>query len=142
LRIVGDPLEGVVHPHDAHLVADDMLLIYDNRTPGDERPAGTASRAVLYRIDHVARTATLVSSVSAPCATGPCGAYAMGSARFTSDRSALVVGVGLSREITAAEFPLEGDRFAKQPSATLHLVDMAAYRVVPAPLSVIPEQFR
>lgn len=131
LRIVGDPLGGPVHPHDANFIGDDRVLIYDNRKGGE------TSRALVYRIDEAARTATLESSYTASCPAGPespaqpCSAFAMGSSRPTLDGSGVLVGWGTAT-LTAAEFARIQEGSADTPRATLRLVDSWAYRVLPA----------
>jgi hypothetical protein len=132
LRIIGDPLGGPVRPHDANLLGDDRVLIYDNRKDGE------TSRALVYRIDEDARTATLESVYTAPCPAGPespaqpCSAFAMGSSRPTLDGSGVLVGWGTAT-LTAAEFTRIDQGTANAPRATLRLVDAWAYRVLPTP---------
>lgn len=60
LQIVNDPLGGPRRPHHAQLVGD-VLTVLDNRAD-----TGQPSRAVAYRIDDVAETATLLWSITAP----------------------------------------------------------------------------
>ena len=60
LEIVNDPLGGPRRPHHARLVGD-ILTMLDNRAD-----TGQPSRAVAYRIDEVAETATLLWSIEAP----------------------------------------------------------------------------
>lgn len=81
LRIVGDPLDGPLRPHDARLVGE-VLTMYDNR-------AGTSdvSRAVAYRIDEAAGTATLIWSLDHPGGgTGPI----LGSVQRLADERVLI----------------------------------------------------
>ncbi len=81
LRILGDPLGGIKRPHDARLRGD-VLTVFDNRadTPGP-------SRAIAYRIDPVAMTATMLWEIRQP--TGQIGGT-LGSVRTGSDGSVLV----------------------------------------------------
>jgi hypothetical protein len=81
LTIVGDPSGGPKRPHDARLNGN-VLTMMDNRT-GVNQP----SRAVAYRIDEVARTATLLWEI--PQATGQTGGT-LGSVRVGADGSVLV----------------------------------------------------
>ena len=55
-QFVNDPLGGFSKQHSAKILPNGNLLVYDNGTEHD--PAET--RAVEYRLDHVAKTATLV----------------------------------------------------------------------------------
>lgn len=124
LAILDDPFAGVSRPHDANVIGDDLILIYDNRA--NDEP----SRAAVYRIDTAAGTATLVESYSARCGTRPCSAYAMGSSRPTLDASGIVIGWG-TESVAASEFPRGSDT----TSAQLVLEDTWTYRVLPtAPL--------
>jgi Arylsulfotransferase (ASST) len=56
LRILGDPLGGVSAVHDARLLPDHRLRIFDN---GNSRKV-RESRVVIYKIDEAAQTARLV----------------------------------------------------------------------------------
>ena len=60
LTIVDDPLGGPRRPHDAVLTGD-LLTFLDNR-----HDTGQATRAVTYRIDTDAGTATLVDAITRP----------------------------------------------------------------------------
>ena len=55
LDVVGDPDGGPKRPHDARMVGD-VLTVFDNQAG----MPGRQSRAVAYRIDEVARTATML----------------------------------------------------------------------------------
>jgi len=120
LEIVGDPLGGPVRPHDANLLGEDRVLIYDNRMNGE------ASRAVVYRLDLAARRAVLEESYATICEGGPCAAFAMGSSRRTLSGDGVPVGWGTA-SVTASEFALGADR----PRAELRLGGTWAYRVLP-----------
>lgn len=80
LRIIGDPLNGPKGPHDGRLEGN-MLTMMDNRTDG--RP----SRAVGYRIDTDAMTATMMWQVLQR--SGVSGGT-LGSVRLAGDGSVLV----------------------------------------------------
>lgn len=84
LEIIGDVLGGPKRPHHAVLQGD-VLTIFDNRTD-----TGQPSRAVAYRIDEDALTATLLWSIEAP---GGQNAFGLGSVDLGSDGS-VVVGWG------------------------------------------------
>ncbi len=81
LTVVGDPLGGPRRPHDARLHGD-VLTLLDNRTD-----MGQAARAVAYRIDEQAGTATLLWQLDNPSATPTLG---LGSNRVSPDGSVLV----------------------------------------------------
>jgi hypothetical protein len=83
LRIVGDPYGGPLRPHDARLNGD-VLTLFDNRT---QNGRGQPARAVAYRIDPVAMTATMLWQIRHLD-----GAFsqAQGSARVTPDGSVLL----------------------------------------------------
>jgi hypothetical protein len=53
---VNDPENGFSKQHSAKILPNGNLLVYDNGTDHDVRE----TRAVEYRLDHVAKTATLV----------------------------------------------------------------------------------
>ena len=83
LQIIGDPYGGPLRPHDARLRGN-VLTIFDNRTSNG---SGEPARAVAYRIDPVAMTATMLWQIE----RGDGGASpAQGSARVTPDGSVLV----------------------------------------------------
>jgi hypothetical protein len=83
LEIVDDPLGGPLRMHDARIDGD-VVTMYDNRTAD---PDGAPSRAVAYRIDTVAGTATLEWSISHP---NGLTSNQIGSTRVTPDGSVLV----------------------------------------------------
>lgn len=101
LTVIGDPhgaypLGG---QHDARVLADGSIAVYDNATA-----LGRPPRAVRYEIDEVARTATLVESVTDPEApASPC----CGSARRSDSGSWLVAWGGTT---LVSEFDPAGDR--------------------------------
>lgn len=72
LRVVGDPVftggGSIAGQHDARLLEDGSLTLFDNGTRVDRPP-----RSVRYRIDEAARTATLAAAVRDPIApSSPC----------------------------------------------------------------------
>lgn len=119
LRIVDDPLGGPSLPHDANMLDEDHMLLFDNNPR-------KGSRAVIYRIDDVKRTATLVSSYTPRFEENIIGSFAMGSARRSLDGSGYVLGLGTS-PIASVEFALGESK----PRASLTLDDRWTYRVLP-----------
>jgi len=87
LAFVGDPSASLGAQHDARILADGTLTIYDNRTNVG------APRAVRYRLDVAAGTATLLEQVRNPAVTA---SGFQGSARRTSTGS-WVISWGASR---------------------------------------------
>jgi hypothetical protein len=81
LQILNDPLGGPRRPHHAQLTGN-VLTLFDNRTD-----TGQPSRAVAYRIDAAAKTATLLWSIQAP---GGETAFGLGSVELTGDGSTVV----------------------------------------------------
>ena len=130
LEIVDDPLDGLSLPHDAHYISEDEVMLFDNRT------FGNSSRVVVYKVDLIKRSATLVETYTVNCPTSLsssnlCGAVAMGSARLTLDGDKVLVGVGTSR-VTAAEIPRVKQGLTQEAAATLVLEGSWSYRVIPA----------
>ena len=82
LTIVGDPLGGTLRQHDARL-AGDVLTMFDNRTAS----LTGAARAVAYRIDTSAGTATMLWERRHPAGLVSNG---LGSVRTASDGSVLI----------------------------------------------------
>jgi hypothetical protein len=81
LEIVGDPLGGPRRPHDARLNGN-VLTLLDNRTA-----TGQPARAVTYRIDTTAGTATLISSIVTSSGSS---SFGLGAYRVAADGSSLV----------------------------------------------------
>ena len=100
LAFVNDPLDGFGRQHDAQLLANGHLRLFDNRTalPG-------APRAVEYAIDTTARTATLVWSLTDDGVTASGG---VGSVRGTGDGD-IVVAWGGSTTPAFSEFGPDGN---------------------------------
>jgi hypothetical protein len=122
LTIVGDPLGGPKRMHDAILSEDGILTMFDNRTG-----TGQASRMVVYRINTVANTATMIRQFSDPL--GARTSFGLGSARIAADGSALITWGGLLpsfEEIDAAGARLLA---VSQPAGAL------SYRTIKYPLS-------
>jgi hypothetical protein len=126
LEIVDDPLDGPLRQHDANLQGD-VLTLYDNRT-GTAGPA----RAVAYRIDEVAMTATLLWQIDEPLGRP---SPAQGSTRITPDGS-ILVGWGTSIQPMFEELTQSGERLmaiTQQPSAASATAN--SYRIVKYPAS-------
>lgn len=77
-----------VGKHDSNMLDEDRMLLFDNNPR-------KSSRAVIYRIDDVKRTATLVSSYMPRFGENMIGSFAMRSARRTLDGSGFVPGLEL-----------------------------------------------
>lgn len=102
LSIIGDPRDGPLRPHDARLDGD-VLTLLDNRHANG---LGQAARAVAYRIDDVANTATMLWQISNP--TG-LSSFGLGSTRVAADGDVLVAWGGLQplfQEFTSTGDPL------------------------------------
>lgn len=76
LTVIGDPeTRPLVGQHDARLLADGTLSVFDNGTTKDGFVR--APRAVRYRIDPAAKTATFISQITDPAVpkSSICGSY-------------------------------------------------------------------
>lgn len=115
LTIVGDPLDGPRRPHHATLTGD-VLTLFDNRA-GTGQPA----RAVAYRIDASAMTATLLWQIAEPMGRS---SFGLGSTQVTPDGSRLVSWGGLQPMIE--EYATDGQRLLRitQPDG------LTTYRVL------------
>jgi hypothetical protein len=119
LTILNDPLGGPRRPHDARLTGD-VLTLLDNRTA-----TGQSARAVAYRIDEPAGTATLLWQISAPEASP---SFGLGSNRVAADGSVLV-GWGNPVQPMFSEYDA-----AREVVMTISQVGGgAAYRIVKEP---------
>ncbi len=98
LTIVGDPFGGPKRPHDARLNGD-VLTMLDNQAA-----TGRPSRAVAYRIDVAAGTATMLWEFrnSSP------GGSTLGSAQQTAD--SVVINWGAGQQPFLEELALDGRR--------------------------------
>jgi hypothetical protein len=120
LQILNDPLGGPKRLHDARLMPDGSISLFDNRLDSTG-----ATRAAVYAIDTVGNKATLIGSYARPDG-GVVGT--MGSARVNADGH-LVIGWG-------ADAPL-----ATELDSTNHLVleltgpAGGSYRAVKEPVS-------
>lgn len=122
LEIVGDPLGGPKRPHDARLNGN-VLTMMDNRAY-----TGTPSRAVAYRIDTTANTATLIWQINhtTDSRTGP----TLGSVRVGSD-GAILVGWAEPLQAMYQEFSSNGTLLMSIGSNQL----LFSYRIVKEPKS-------
>ena len=120
LRLLGDPLGGPRLPHDARLLATDLVSFFDNRADFD------GSRATVYRIDPVALTATLEESYTTPCGANPCASIALGSVRPVG-KDAFLVAWGVPSRLVASEVSRPDGKVI----ASLGSEDDGAYRVLP-----------
>ena len=118
LQILNDPLGGPKRLHDARLLPDGSISLFDNRLD-----SVGATRAVVYSIDTVAQTATLTRSY-----THPDGVVVgtMGSARIGADGH-LVIGWGANPPL-ATELDSSNERVLE-----LTAPDGGSYRVVKEP---------
>jgi hypothetical protein len=85
LQILGDPLGGPKRLHDARILPDGSISLFDNRLDSTG-----ATRAAVYAIDTVGHTATLIASYARPDG-GQVGT--MGSVRVNADGH-VVIGWG------------------------------------------------
>ena len=119
LTIVGDPFGGPARPHDARLNGN-VLTMMDNRTA-----TGQPSRAVAYRIDEVARTATMLWQIIAP--SGQSGGT-LGSVRVQPDGS-ILVGWGAPLQPMFTEHDANGNLTMSITQITVRL--LVPHRQVP-----------
>jgi hypothetical protein len=116
VSFVNDPIGKLAGQHDARLDATGTLSAYDNELLKADRP-----RAVRYRINPQARTATLLSSISEPdiSASGCCG-----SVRSVPNGHTLV---SWGQQPLIAEYDASGSRVL-----TIGLGTDVSYRAIPA----------
>jgi len=123
LSVVGDPLspDPFGGQHDARLHEDGTLTVFDNGSLRDRPP-----RAVRYRIDEGAGTATLLEAVSEPAASR---AVCCGSARRSDSGSWVAAwGRGAPAFNPVSEFAPDG-----APTFKLNFPDTFSYRAHPVP---------
>jgi hypothetical protein len=110
--------------HDARLLPDGTLTVFDNRTGLSQPP-----RAVRYRIDEQARTATLLESISDP---GDPSSICCGSARRLDNADWLI------------DWGFEGVIGGYEPSGRrtfrLRLTPYWSYRAEPVPMGAVSAQ--
>lgn len=102
LSIVGDDeCDGPKRPHDARLNGDVLTMLDNQAQPGATCPP----RAVAYRIDTAAGTATLLWEIRNPAP----GGATLGSTQQTSD--SVVVNWGAGQQPFLEEFAYDGSRY-------------------------------
>lgn len=121
LAFVGDPYGGFGGQHDARILPDGTLTLHDNGT-GLGRPP----RAVRYRLDLAARTATLVEQITDPSVTA---SACCGSARRLDDGHWLVA---WGSNPLVAEYAPDGTRVMELAFATGF-----SYRANPVPAGAV-----
>lgn len=111
LTVVGDPEpKPFVGQHDARMLADDTLTALDNGEAGNRPP-----RAVRFRIDAGARTATYLEAISDP---GVPEAVCCGSARRTASGGWLVGWGGGPKMNPIIEYAADGSPTFKMTIST------------------------
>jgi hypothetical protein len=127
LTVVGDshayPVGG---QHDARVLSDGTLSVFDNRT----NLANPRPRAVRYRIDQAAGTATLVQSITDPDVTA---SSCCGSARRLPNGDSLIGWGGRTNPIGG--YKADGER-----TFLLQLRSNRSYRAQPAPSGAVSAQ--
>jgi Arylsulfotransferase (ASST) len=120
LRVKDDPRRYTFgNQHDARVLPDGTVTVFDDRTNVDGRP-----RAVRYRIDRKAGTATLVEEITDPAVHS---SYCCGSARRLPGGDWLI-DWGRAATGTIAGYTPTGDR-----TFALTTVDDSSYRAEPVP---------
>ena len=115
LAFVNDPIGGLGGQHDARIDDDGTLTVHDNQFFKDQPP-----RAVRYRIDPAAGTATLLDQVTDPQVPS---SSCCGSARSLPNGHVLV---SWGQQPRIAEYDAGGD-----PVLVIGLGDDSSYRAVP-----------
>jgi hypothetical protein len=131
LQVLGDPRAYTFGgQHDARLVPGGTLSVFDNRT-GLNDPA---PRAVRYRIDQAAGTATLVQQISDPDIAA---SYRCGSARLLADQDWLIDWGQNSRQGAGSigGYAPDGER-----TFLLTFDSTFSYRAQPVPAGVLTAQ--
>jgi hypothetical protein len=99
LDIIGDPWDGPKRPHDARLEGD-VLTMFDNQAG----VPGRVPRAVAYRIDEAAGTATMLWEFRNPAP----GGATLGSTQQTAD--SVVINWGAGQQPFLEERAFDGRR--------------------------------
>jgi Arylsulfotransferase (ASST) len=125
LTVVGDPdaAAPLGGQHDARLLPDGTLTVFD-----DGSLLGRAPRAVRYRIDPVAHTATFIGAVTDPGVTSP---ICCGSTRLLGDGNWLV---SWGNNPVVGEYEPNGTPVFRISFAD----DVFSYRAVPIAASELP----
>jgi hypothetical protein len=127
LNVIGDPFAYTFGgQHDARLLPDGTVTVFDNRTDLNSPP-----RAVRFRIDETAGTATLLQSISDPDVplSGCCG-----SARRLSNGDWLI-DWGQATDHPIGGYEANGDR-----TFLLTLDGRSSYRAEPVPAGAVSAQ--
>ena len=109
LKILGDPLGDPKRVHDGRMVSADEVMLFDNRMLFPDDPA----RAVLYKIDEKARTATFVKQWTTSCSMTPCNSSWGGSARVSADGTVFVNTGGRKNGPSVEVFLQDGSSVAR-----------------------------
>ena len=109
LKIVGDPLGAPKRVHDGRMVSKDEVMLFDNRMLFPEDHA----RAVLYKIDTKAKTATFEKQWLSSCSKTPCNSGWGGSARISADGNIFVNTGGRRNGPSVEEFREDGSSVAR-----------------------------
>ena len=127
LNVIGDPFAYTFGgQHDVRLLADGTVTVFDNRTN-----LGSAPRAVRFRIDENAGTATLLQSISDPAVPA---SQCCGSARRLSN------GDWLIDWGQANKHPIGGYKPNGQRTFLLTFDERSSYRAEPVPPGAVSAQ--
>ena len=127
LNVIGDPFAYTFGgQHDVRLLADGTVTVFDNRTN-----LGSAPRAVRFRIDETAGTATLLQSISDPAVPA---SQCCGSARRLSN------GDWLIDWGQANKHPIGGYKPNGQRTFLLTFPTHTSYRAEPVPPGAVSAQ--
>jgi hypothetical protein len=133
LEVIGDPQQYPLGAqHDARLLSDGTLSVFDNRTAlNDPQP-----RMVRYRINQNAGTATLVESISDPDVPA---AYCCGSARRVPNGDWLI-GWGEAAQGAGSGGAIGGYRPDGERTFLLSFDSTFSYRAQPVPQGAVTRQ--
>jgi hypothetical protein len=92
--MAGDPLGSFLRQHDAALLANGHVMLFDNQSPPPPGRPQAPPRALEIALDQVTQTGRIVRSV--PWPGGPVQSFGVGSARLQPDGSMLVTWGGQS----------------------------------------------